>query len=131
KISGVTPADEKYLRSILHSTEGQPYSDVNVANDRDNILHYYYDNGYPEAQFAFTSAPANEPHRQKLDFIVTPGRREYVRRVVVNGLHTTNPDIVTDRISLNEGAPLSQSQITESQRRLYDLGIFARVDTAI
>jgi len=131
RMSGVSPPDEKYLRSILHSIEGQPYSEVSLANDRDNILQYYYDNGYPEATFAFTSTPAKETHLQDLEFIVTPGRREYVRRVVVNGLHTTKPDLVTKRISLHEGDPLSQSQITESQRRLYDLGIFARVDTAL
>lgn len=131
RISGVSPADEKYLRSILHSTEGQPYSDVNVANDRDNILQYYYDNGYPEAKFEFTSNPAKQPQRQELEFIITPGRREYVRQVLVNGLHTTRAGLVGKRISLHPGDALSQSQITETQRRLYDLGIFARVDTAI
>ena len=131
RVTGVPPDDEKYLRTILHSTEGQPYSDVNIANDRDNILQYYYDNGYPEAKFDFTSTPASDPHRQDLEFLVTPGRREYVRGVVVNGLRTTKPDLVRSRISLANGAALSQSQITESQRRLYDLGIFARVDTAI
>lgn len=131
KITGVSAEDETYLRSILHSTQGQPYSEVNLANDRDNVLQYYYDNGYPEAQFSFTTAAAAQPNQQVLEFIVTPGRREYVRRVVVSGLHTTGPDVVRSRISLKEGDALSQSQITESQRRLYDLGIFARVDTAI
>ena len=131
KFSGVSPDDEKQLRRVLHSAEGQPYSEMNVASDRDTILQYYYDNGYPEAAFAFTSKPGDEPNRVELEFLVTPGHREYVRRVVVSGLHTTRPDLVTRRISLNAGDPLSQSQITESQRRLYDLGIFARVDTAL
>ena len=43
----------------------------------------------------------------------------------------TRPDVVTDRISLHAGDPLSQSEINGSQRRLYDLGIFSRVDAAI
>ena len=130
-ITGASPQDEAALRKILHSTEGQPYSEVNVATDRDDILQYYYDNGYPEAKFAFTSTPASEPYRQDLEFIITPGRREYVRRVIVNGVRVTKPDLVTNRISLHQGDPLSQSKVTDSQRRLYDLGIFARVDTAI
>jgi outer membrane protein insertion porin family len=131
RISGVTPEDEKRLRGILHSTEGQPYSESNVASDRDTILQFYYDNGYPEAAFEFTSKAGADPNQVELDILVTPGRRVYVRSVVVNGLHTTKPDLVSKRISVNGGDPLSQSQITESQRRLYDLGIFARVDTAI
>ena len=55
----------------------------------------------------------------------------YVRNVVVDGLKRTRPDLVTDRISLRAGDPLSQSEINGSQRRLYDLGIFSRVDAAI
>ena len=136
-ISGVSAADETYLRSILHSTDGQPYSELSVATDRDDILQYFYDNGYPAAKFEFTASPASEPNRENsafrenLDFVVTPGPREYVRRVIVNGLGATKPNLVTERITLHDGGPLSQSQIVETQRRLYDLGIFARVDTAI
>ena len=40
--------------------------------------------------------------------------------------------LVRERIrNLEPGDPLSQSSMIESQRRLYDLGIFARVDTAL
>ena len=131
RFSGISAADEKHLRAVLNSTEGQPYSDSNVATDRDTILQYYYDRGYPGATFGFTSKPGTAPNQVELDFLVTPGRRVYVRRVVVNGLHTTKPSVVSKRISIKDGDPLSQTQITESQRRLYDLGIFASVDTAI
>ena len=130
-MSGIPASDEQYLRSILHSTEGQPYSEANIASDRDNLLQYYYDNGYPDAKFEFTSTPGDKPNRQDLTFLITPGRREFVRRVIVSGLHITKLKLVTERISLNDGDPLSQSKISDSQRRLYDLGIFARVDTAI
>jgi outer membrane protein assembly factor BamA len=66
-----------------------------------------------------------------LRFAVTEGARIFVRNVLVSGLESTNPDLVRDRISLEKGDPLSQSQMVESQRSLYDLGIFARVDMAI
>ena len=39
--------------------------------------------------------------------------------------------MVSDRISLKPGDPISQSQIGTSQQKLYDLGIFAKVQTAI
>jgi outer membrane protein assembly complex protein YaeT len=116
---------------LLHSTEGQPYSDLAIATDRDNVLDYYFNDGYPAAKFEFTSVPTREANRVTLTFIVTPGDRVYVRNVVVDGLKETQSDIVTDRISLHAGDPLSQSEINNSQRRLYDLGIFSRVDAAI
>ena len=128
---GVSDDVRAALLLLLHSTAGQPYSDLNIATDRDNILDYYFNNGYPAAKFDFTSAPAAQANRVDLKFIVTPGERVYVRDVLVAGLKRTQPDLVTDRISLHAGDPLSQSKINGSQRRLYDLGIFARVDAAI
>jgi outer membrane protein assembly factor BamA len=99
------------LLRLLHSTEGQPYSDLNVATDRDDVLDYYFNNGYPAAKFDFTSVPSVEPNHVDLTFTVTPGERVYVRDVVVDGLKRTRPDLVTDRISLHAGDPLSQSEI--------------------
>jgi outer membrane protein insertion porin family len=130
-LEGVSAEDRPPLMLLLHSTQGQPYSDLNIATDRDNVLDYYFDNGYPGAKFDFTIVPAGEPQRVNVNFVVAPGDRVYVRNVVVDGLKQTRPDVVTDRISLRAGDPLSESAISESQRRLYDLGIFSRVDAAI
>jgi len=131
ELTGASEADRRNLRSILHSTTGEPYSDSNVASDRDTILDYYYNDGYPNAHFEFTAVPAAKPNRMDLNFEIDAGKREYVRNVIVNGLDRTHLKLVTQRISLKPGEPLSQTEITESQRRLYDLGIFARVNTAI
>lgn len=130
-LQGVSPEIRPALMLLLHSTQGQPYSDLNIATDRDNVLDYYFNHGYPSARFDFTIVPAGQPDRVNLTFIVTPGDRVFVRGVVVDGLKRTHQDIVRDRISLHAGDPLSQSAISDSQRRLYDLGIFTRVDAAI
>jgi len=130
-LQGISDDFRPALMRLLHSTEGQPYSDLNVATDRDNVLDYYFNNGYPAAKFDFTTVPSSQANHVDLAFTVTPGERVYVRDVVVDGLKRTRPDLVTDRISLSAGDPLSQSEINGSQRRLYDLGIFSRVDAAI
>ncbi len=128
---GISDDFRAALLLILHSTAGQPYSDLNIANDRDSILDYFFNSGYPQAKFEFTSTPAAEANQMNLTFIVTPGPRVFVRDVLVAGLKRTQPDVVRERISLDTGDPLSQAQINQSQRRLYDLGIFTRVDAAI
>lgn len=130
-LEGVSAEIRPALMQILHSTQGQPYSDLNIATDRDNVLDYYFNHGYPAARFDFTIVPAGQPDRVNLTFIVTPGDRVFVRGVVVEGLKRTHQDVVTRRISMHAGDPLSQSAISDSQRRLYDLGIFSRVDAAI
>ncbi len=130
-IEGIPPADEQYLRTLVRSTEGQPYSAANVAADQDTILDYYYNDGYPGAQFESSQEPAAAPNRVNLRYRVNPGERQYVRATLVRGLETTNPSLVASRISLAPGDPLSQNRIAQSQQRLYDLGIFSKVQTAL
>ena len=56
-----------------------------------------------------------------------------MRQVLFNpgSLTHTRPSLVNRNLRLNPGDPLSPTAMTETQRRLYDLGVFARVDTAI
>lgn len=122
--------DEEYLRSILQSIEGQPFSETAVAADRDTILSYYYNNGYSGASFDWSQTEP-EPYRVDLRFDVSPGERQYVRGVLVNGLKSTDPELVASRLLLAPGDPVSQSRIGESQQKLYDLGIFSKVQTAV
>lgn len=131
ELTGVDLRLYEHLRSMLASTEGQPYSTLNLATDRDNILGFYYDNGYPDATLEIVSTPAAEPRRMDVKFIVNEGRRLFVRDVRVNGLVSTRPSLVSSRVSLEPGQPLSLSSMVFSQRRLYDLGIFAKVDMAL
>lgn len=130
-INGVTADERNYLLTQIHSTPGQSFSEFNVANDRDTILAYFFNNGFPDATFEWSQKPADAEHRVELTFNVTPGRRQFVRDVLVGGLGITSDEIVSTRIKFGPGDPLSQSQIFDTQRRLYDLGIFAKVQTAL
>lgn len=130
-LEGVSETDRAALLMLLHSTAGQPYSDLDIALDRDAILDYYFNQGYPRTTFEFASLPTAQAQHMDLKYVVTVGPREYVRNVVVSGLEHTREDVVRSRINLHPGDPLSQDKIVGIQRRLYDLGIFARVDTAL
>ena len=66
-----------------------------------------------------------------LKYTVQPGKRQFVRGILVRGLEHTNPALVDSRITLSPGDPISQSRMGESQQKLYDLGIFSKVQTAL
>jgi outer membrane protein assembly complex protein YaeT len=131
EIDGADTTTREDLRAMMQSTEGQPYSELNVATDQDTVLSYFFNNGYPDATFEVTAAPAAAPHQMNLRYTITPGTRQYVRDVLVSGLESTDLGLVFERIDLAAGDPLSQASMIDSQRRLYDLGIFARVDAAL
>jgi outer membrane protein assembly complex protein YaeT len=131
ELQGVEPAEMSYVRSLLQSTEDQPFSEANIAADRDALLNYYYNNGYLDATFDWSETPGSAPNTLDLVYVLHPGRHEYVRTVLIRGLERTRRSLVEKRILLAPGDPISQSRLSETQQKLYDLGIFSRVETAI
>jgi len=131
EFEGIPENDLPYLRSTIQSAPDQPFSEANIAADRDTILGYYYNNGYPEASFDWTQTPGDGDHRVNLKYTLRQGKRIYVRSVLLSGLQTTRPSLAESRILLKPGDPLSQQSIGASQQRLYDLGILSKVQTAI
>jgi outer membrane protein insertion porin family len=130
-LDGIPQADREVLTGQLASGAGQPFAEANLADDRNQVLTYYYTRGYPSANFRGTWQAAGEPHHVIVVYTVTPGDRQYVRQVLTSGLHHTRESLVEKRITLQPGDPLSPVEQTDIQKRLYDLGIFAQVDTAI
>ncbi len=131
EVVGIKTLDAEEIRQMLSSVEGQPFSEYNVGVDRDTILGQYFERGFPNATFEWSAHPAAEPNRMDLRFVVNEGRQQFVRQVLITGLKSTSRSLVARNIMLNPGDPLSPQRMTETQRRLYDLGVFARVDTAI
>ncbi len=60
-VEGMKAISEEEIRRAIRSSPGQPYSDINVATDRDNILTTYFNRGFPNAQFSWTAMPDNAP----------------------------------------------------------------------
>ncbi len=120
------------LYSLITNLPAQPYSEANLINDRDAITLLYYNNGYPDVQFeAVPTRAAGDPLRENLVYKITEGGKVDVDHVVVTGLEYTRPYIVDRQMRIHDGNPLSQAAMINSQRRLYNLGIFNEVNTAV
>ncbi len=130
-IKGGEKLDLKKTIESLSSQAGQVFSEFNVAADRETIIRKYGDNGFPYATFEWTSKPGPKPHTVDLQFAIDEGQQQFVRQVVTTGLSTTKPELVNKQILLNPGDPLSPASMADTQKKLYDLGIFSQVDMAI
>ena len=94
----------------------------------------YFDNGFPNATVDVTYVPGSVPDnlpRVGVTFTIHEGEQFFVNQVFLDGLHYTRPGVARREMQVQPGAPLSQQDMLESQRRLYDLGLFKQVDTAI
>lgn len=130
QIDGSHAISESELRSYLGSLPGQPYSEISIASDRDNILFLYYQRGFPNASFSWTATPdvasgqdgkdnkempgspvepesaaSNETpfaraEPMKLVYKVQEGEQEFVRRVLFSGYVHTHKKIIERQVKV-------------------------------
>ncbi len=116
----------------LNTTVGQPYSEQNLGKDRDSILNYYFNHGFSNATLEITAKPSSgQPTREDVTYTIQEGEEFFVNQVMVAGLDHTRDFIVQREIQVAAGQPLSQQDLLLTQSKLYDLGIFNQVDTAV
>jgi len=133
RIEGSYTLPQEQLPEIS-TEEGQGFDESSLADDRDRILGKYFDNGFPNAtvDVAYVSAPSpDDLPRVGVTFSIHEGEQFFVNQLFVDGLHHTRSGVARRELRVQPGAPLSQQDMLESQRRLYDLGLFKQVDTAI
>jgi outer membrane protein insertion porin family len=131
-IDGATPEQLNDFRPFLNTRVGQPYSAVNVNEDRNLIQTYYSSKGYDNAQVSLFQQ--NDPdHPDEIDFTmkIVAGKQFFVRNVLISGVELTKPSVVQQRVTLKPGDPLNETALLLMQRRLYDLALFNEVNTAI
>ncbi len=116
----------------LNTEVGQAFADSKIADDREIILNYYFNQGFPNATFEASANPMpDDPHRMDVTFTINEGERLFVDRIFVSGLHFTRPFVVQRELLMKQGNALSQNDMLQTEQRLYDLGIFSQVETAV
>ena len=135
QIGGNSVLSNDELLGVIGSTPGQPFSDFNVATDRDNVLALYYNRGFPNARFIPSANPLppsdnQASPRMALSYQIEEGPPLRVANIFLDGYEHTRPGVINREVQLQPGQPLSEGAVVETQRRLYDLGIFSRVSIA-
>ena len=147
KIEGNHAFSDDDILGVVASSPGQPYSDFNVSTDRANILALYYNEGFPEAEIQATLERVPSPENQneagtqgapspqgmnevRLVYRITEGPQTRVKRVLIAGYKHTREGIIRRQVSVQPDQPLRASEVVDTQRRLYNLGIFNRVTVA-
>ena len=116
----------------LSTSAGQPYSEENLANDREAVLSYYFNHGFSNATLDITTKPSpHQPDHEDVTYTIQEGEQFFVKQVMVAGLEHTRDYVVQREIQVTAGESLSQQDLLDTQSKLYDLGIFSQVDTAV
>ncbi len=130
ELTGNSAISTPELLSVTGSNAGEPFSDANVASDRDNILALYLNQGLPDTRFEFHVAPGSQPGSVKLAYQISEGPRITVAQVIIDGNEYTRLAVIRRRVRLKPGEPLREGDLILTQRELYSLGVFNHVAVA-
>lgn len=135
RIEGGYMLPSEQVLPLISTEEGQGFNESSLADDRDTILEKYFNHGFTNATVDVSYAPVvpspDELPRVGVTFSIQEGEQFFVNQVFLNGLHYTRAGVARREMQIQPAAPLSQQDMLESQRRLYGLGLFNQVDTAI
>ncbi len=123
------PADESPFE--FASAPGQPFSESSIATDRQRILWEYFNAGHQDVTFDWRSEPGDSPGQVVVYYEIRHGEPRQTGRAILSGAEKTRDEVLARQIEVASGEPLSQAGMFATQRNLYDLGVFSKVEVAL
>src|SRR5260370_35303889 len=109
------------MRNMVDTNEDQPFSETNIASDRENVTNYYFNNGFPDVQFeAAYRQVSSDPPRGALTYKITQGRQIFVENAFLSRLHFTRPYVANREDQQHKGDPPSQAGRLNTQPQLHN-----------
>ncbi|MFL6195618.1 MAG: outer membrane protein assembly factor BamA [Thermoanaerobaculia bacterium] len=119
------------LRRNLPLREGGGFHPILLDNTLESLRAEYGARGYSQAQVSARQDWNPEHTLVDVTFEAIPGPRQVVDRIIVRGNQRTVGDVIRRTLDLDTGDPVSQARLVETERGLYQLGIFSRVDVEL
>ncbi|WP_404393981.1 outer membrane protein assembly factor BamA [Pseudoalteromonas phenolica] len=119
---------EDLLKSIVPLKTGELYNGSIVTASEEYIKSYLARFGYANAEVRTIPEIDDENKEVKLTLSVNPGKRIYVRRIMVNGNQITADEVVRREMTQLEGAWLSNQSLERSKLQIQRLPYMENVE---
>jgi len=127
KLGGEFLVPEEELRKLLKVAPGETYSREKLNASTKAISERLSNDGYAFANVNAAPEIDKENRTAAFTLFIDPGRRVYVRRIVVNGNTKTRDEVIRREFRQMEGGWYSASQIEASKRRVDRTNYFSEV----
>jgi len=118
--------DEDDLRKGLLLKPGEPYNSSYLATDIYTLESKYFDKGY--LAVSINESVEISGYVATIQFDVIPGTQITIRDVEVSGNVLSKDAVVEKEIAFKPGDVCRLSKLVETQRNLYETGLFTVVD---
>jgi outer membrane protein assembly factor BamA len=118
------PETEKELKPF-------PYTSDWISTARRRIMSEYWQQGFNDVQIGASSNYLPDSGKITIHFDIKEGQRQIVHSVRVMGDEKTLRSHVERYLRIDGGDPVDFSRISLTRKRLYDTGLFKRVDIQV
>jgi len=132
---GVTTDRDNIL--ALYFNEGFPEANFSATAERVSAAPAEQKTGVGEGNVSTkenkeqkekeTKSQIEQAEAVRLVYHIQEGPQTLVRRILVGGYRHTRPGVIHREVHIKVKEPLREGDVVESQRRLYNLGVFNRV----
>lgn len=119
---------EELIKAIVPLKSGELYNGSIVTASEEYIKSYLARFGYANAEVRTIPDIDDENKEVKLTLSVNPGKRIYVRRIMVNGNQITADEVVRREMTQLEGAWLSNQSLERSKLQIQRLPYMENVE---
>ncbi len=128
RITGNLVVDAAEYFPLIHLHRGQPFSRRAVVDSTDRITAKLAEMGYAFANVNNIPEVDEEKKRVSITFYLDPGKRVYVRRIIIKGNTRTRDRVIRREMRQMESAWLSTTKLKLSRERIMRLGFFKDVN---
>lgn len=108
--------------------DGEYFDRSVVRNDLNVLTELYSDYGYAFAEADVDLQKHDAEKTIDITYVLTKGKRVYVRRVVIEGNTKTRDNVIRRELKLADGDMFSGSRLRRSNERLDKLDYFEKID---
>jgi outer membrane protein insertion porin family len=128
KVAGELLIPEDELRKLIQIHSGEVFSREKLTATTKAINDRLGDDGYAFANVNAVPTVDKEKQRVAFTFFIDPGRRVYVRNVVISGNTRTRDEVIRREMRQIEGGWYSAAKIKRSKERIDKLDYFKEVN---
>jgi outer membrane protein assembly complex protein YaeT len=119
-------ATEELLEQVIMQS-GSPFGPSALARDRASVMAFYAARGFRDVEF-IPEITRLDAAQVDVEYAIIEGQRYYTDAVVFAGNRTTRSSTVNREIVTEPNDVLSLERNLQTERNLYDLAVFNRVE---
>lgn len=114
------------VRRLVELEAGKPFNLVALDSTILHIRDVLQDRGYAEARVDTSTTVDTAAHVADATITINPRKLTYVGEITIEGAKQTSERAIRNSLSFKTGDLFRRTALSESQRRLYESGLFQR-----